>query len=60
LGDREAATLDLDQTRAFRNALFETIRELGTDEFQTRTGYGFGQGNAVLKKLDHLLGTIEG
>ena len=30
--------LDLNQTRAFRSALHETLRELGTEEFHTRTG----------------------
>jgi|SRR5271157_4353373 len=57
LGSDDAMTLDTNQTRAFRNALFETIRELGIEEFHTRTGYDFGQGNALLKKLDRLLGT---
>jgi len=52
---RETATLDINQTRAFRNALFETIRELGVHEFETRTGYSLHQGEAVLEKLDHLL-----
>jgi hypothetical protein len=55
LGDRTGTKLDLDQTRAFRNMLFEAIKELGTEEFQTRTGYGFVQGNDALKKLDRLL-----
>jgi hypothetical protein len=49
-------TLDSHQTRAFRNALSETIRELGIEEFHTRTGYDFGEGSAYLKKLDQLLG----
>ncbi len=52
---RVATTLDVDQTRAFRNALFETIRELGIEEFQTRTGYDFSWGNDSLKRLDRLL-----
>ena len=56
LGDRDAVTLDIRQTRAFRNALSETIKELGAEEFHTRTGYDFGQGNASLKRLDQLLG----
>ena len=59
-GSHDAMTLDTNQTRAFRNALFETIRELGVDEFHTRTGYDFSQGKAVLKKLDRFLGTDAG
>jgi hypothetical protein len=54
---RGATTLDVDQTRAFRNALFETIRELGIEEFQTRTGYDLSWGNDSLKRLDRLLGS---
>jgi hypothetical protein len=59
LGDRDSVLLNISQTRALRNALFETIRELGAEEFHTRTGYDFGQGNASLKRLDQLLGTDE-
>jgi len=59
LADCEEVVLDLDQTHAFRNALLEVIRELGSEGFQTRTGYGFSEGNSVLKKLDGLLGTSE-
>jgi hypothetical protein len=59
-GSHDAVTLDTSQTRAFRNALFETIKELGVEEFHTRTGYDFSQGNAVLKKLDRFLGTGAG
>jgi hypothetical protein len=57
LGAGDALTLDMGQTRAFRNALSETIRELGVEEFHTRTGYDFREGNACLKRLDQLLGT---
>jgi hypothetical protein len=58
LSDGQEVMLDLAEARAFRSALFETIRELGVEEFQTRTGCGFGHGNAVLRKLDHLLGNV--
>ncbi len=57
LSNGEEVTLDLIQTRAFRNALFESIRELGIEEFQTRTGYDIGRGNATLKRLDHIVGS---
>jgi hypothetical protein len=45
-------SLDLLQTSAFRNALRETLRELGIEEFHTRTGYDFDEGKAILAKLD--------
>jgi hypothetical protein len=54
---RVAVTLDAHQTRAFRNALYETIRELGDEEFQTRTGYDLSWGEDSLKKIDRLLGS---
>ncbi len=57
VGSPDAMALDVNQTRALRNALSETIKELGSEEFQTRTGYDFHQGNAFLKRLDQLLGT---
>lgn len=47
--------LGVKETRNVRNALRETIRKLGIEEFHTRTGYDFEKGNAVLKKLDGLL-----
>lgn len=55
LRDGEEITLKLSETRAFRNALFETVKELGVEEFQTRTGHDFDFGNAMIGKLDHLL-----
>ena len=56
LRDGEEVTLNLGETRAFRNALFETVKELGVEEFQTRTGHDFDFGNVMIEKLDHLLG----
>jgi hypothetical protein len=41
---------------AFRNALRETLRELGIEEFHTRTGYDFDEGKAILAKLIAWLG----
>jgi hypothetical protein len=52
----EELTLDVIGTRAVRNALRETILELGIEEFQTRTGYDFQEGEAILLKLNRLLG----
>ena len=53
-GDEEV-TLDLDQARALRNVLLETIRELGVEEFQTRTGHELSRGYAAVKKLGDML-----
>lgn len=55
LRDDEEMVLDLNQTRAFRNALFETVKELGLEEFQTRTGHDFDYAKATIKNLDHRL-----
>jgi hypothetical protein len=56
LHDADELTLGVVETRAVRNALRETIRELGLEEFHTRTGYELEQGEAVLQKLNGLLG----
>lgn len=47
--------LGVAETHAVRNALRETIRELGVEEFHTRTGYDYEQGQAILGKLNRLL-----
>jgi hypothetical protein len=47
--------LDRRQTRAFRNALHETLRELGVEEFHARTGFDFQEGKDILRELDELL-----
>lgn len=51
--------LNLTQAVAFRNALRETLRELGIEEFSTRTGYDFEVGEHVLEKLDQLISANE-
>jgi hypothetical protein len=56
LQDADELTLGLVEMRAVRNALRETIRELGVEEFHTRTGYDLEQGEALLLKLDQMLG----
>jgi hypothetical protein len=43
----DGAGLNLPQALAFRNALRETLRQLGTEEFQTRTGYTFEYGQHI-------------
>jgi hypothetical protein len=47
--------LNLVQTKAFRNALRETLRELGEEEFHTRTGFTFEEGEDVIKDLDDFI-----
>lgn len=49
-------TLDASKLRAVRNALRETIRELGIEEFHTRTGYDFDRGEEILNELNRQLG----
>jgi hypothetical protein len=44
--------LDLNRTRAFRNALRITLSELGVEEFHTRTGFDFQEGKRLLMELD--------
>lgn len=51
----DGVSLDLRQVVCFRNALRETLRELGTDEFHTRTGYIFKYGQHILSELDGLI-----
>jgi hypothetical protein len=55
LRDSDELVLGVPETRAVRNALRETIRELGVEEFHTRTGYDYEQGEAILGKLNWLL-----
>ena len=54
-GPEDGVSLNLRQTLAFRNALRESLRELGIEEFQTRTGYTFEFGQRVLGDLDAVI-----
>src|SRR5215813_13940980 len=47
LRDADELVLSVAETRAVRNALRETIHELGVEEFHARTGYDFEQGQAI-------------
>ena len=40
---------------AAHNALREALRELGIEEFQTRTGFDFAESERVLRRLGRLL-----
>lgn len=55
LPEKAGATLNMNQTTMFRNALRETLHELGIEEFHTRTGYEFEEGKRILQKLDELI-----
>jgi hypothetical protein len=44
------------QARPVHNALNETLRDLGVEEFHIRTGFDFTEGERVLKRLASLLG----
>jgi hypothetical protein len=57
-GDAEV-DLNLTQVVALRNALRETLRELGIEEFSTRTGYDFQVGEVVLEKLNQFISANE-
>lgn len=56
----EMRTVAVDFARAelvaIRNALRETLRELSADEFGTRVGLPFAEGQAYLRDLDRLVG----
>ena len=53
-GDAQAQ-LTVAQARAVLNALRETLRELGNEEFHTRTGFGFSEGESMLERLSRQL-----
>jgi len=56
-GPKMGVSLSLRQTLAFRNALRESLRKLGIEDFQTRTGYTFEFGQRVLGELDATIGS---
>jgi hypothetical protein len=53
--EAEILSLDAPEARAFRNALEVTLIELGSEEFQTRTGCDFNKAYLILQDLDYLL-----
>lgn len=53
--DGAEISLDVRQTTAYRNALRETLLELGVEEFQSRTGTDFEAGRSTLRQLNELL-----
>lgn len=44
-----------EELAAIRNALYETLCELGVEEFETRVGFSFEEGQAKLQQLDDLI-----
>jgi hypothetical protein len=55
VNDADEIALGTAEIIAVRNALRETVRELGVEEFHTRTGYDFEVGKTMLAKLNGLL-----
>jgi hypothetical protein len=49
-----------DDLRIIRNSHRETLRELGVEEYNTRTGVEFAVGQALGHKLDQLVGLVDG
>ena len=54
----DGVSLNFRQALAFRNALRESLRELGNEEFQTRTGYSFEYGQLILGDLDGFICSV--
>jgi hypothetical protein len=59
--DRRTAVVELskEELRALTNALHETLRELGVDDFEVRVGARFEEGSAMLARLDEILRTMD-
>ena len=55
MNDADEITLGTTETIAVRNALRETVGELGVEEFHSRTGYDFELGKTILAKLNSRL-----
>jgi len=54
LSEDSKLELDFSQALAFSNALRESLRELGFNEFHTRTGFGLEEGQRALLELNAL------
>lgn len=55
LPDKTEIPVDSPTVTVMANVLKETLRELGLEEFHTRTGYEFVEGEALLAKLQTLV-----
>jgi hypothetical protein len=55
LPEGAAIELGLPEIIALHNALRECLRQFGRDEFHTRTGYGFEDGERTLRELHDMI-----
>jgi hypothetical protein len=55
LDQSNAITLSITELRAIRNAHVETLRTLGEQEFQTRVGVAFLEGQEIAQELERAL-----
>jgi hypothetical protein len=60
LDDNNVVTIQINELRAIRNAHIETLRVLGAEEYQTRTGVPFIEGERIARELDDLLDRLPG
>jgi hypothetical protein len=54
----DTITIGIDELRAIRNAHLETLRTLGVEEFQTRVGLSFTEGERISRELDAILARL--
>lgn len=52
-----STSIDHQQAQVLKNALAVVLQELGEDEFQTRTGCDFEDGQKILRALNSLIET---
>jgi hypothetical protein len=60
LDHSSVVTIRINELRAIRNAHVETLRVLGAEEYQTRTGVPFIEGERIARELDDLLNRLPG
>jgi hypothetical protein len=53
-------SLNLSKAPIIRNALSLSLDELGTEEFQTRTGFDFEWAQGILEEFDLLIPATRG
>ena len=56
---RRVIKLDLKRTTVFHNALVEALRRIPVSEFETRTGYYPDEAQAILKKLNYFISSVQ-
>jgi hypothetical protein len=60
LEQNDRIVLGINELRAIKNAHLETLNTLGADEFQTRVGVSFDEGERIGRELDGALGLAGG